>query len=161
MQIRFIMVRLSVLSIVNAGVRAILSVAFQRQLIWSSWPFPTTSANGWSALSPPDFHFASTEKPKPLSKRCETATRSAFEPLSIYSWRRSTVTALAAKEALIREARSRDFLNMKKPSIKITFRFYETWVYFLCTVILVTRIEIICFIFLAKIDVNPINKKGY
>ncbi|PNF09600.1 hypothetical protein A6J71_05285 [Enterobacter cancerogenus] len=39
---------------------------------------------------------------------------------------------------------------MSKPSIKITFRFYETAVYFLSNVILVTRIEIICFTFFGK-----------
>ncbi|RSK66490.1 hypothetical protein EJE24_14880 [Enterobacter huaxiensis] len=49
---------------------------------------------------------------------------------------------------------------MKKPSIKITFRFYGTAVYFLYNVILVTRIVIICFIFFGKDRREPHQQKG-
>ncbi|AHE72725.1 hypothetical protein M942_06260 [Enterobacter ludwigii] len=49
---------------------------------------------------------------------------------------------------------------MKKPSTEIMFLIYETAVYFLKNIILVTKIVIICFIFLAKMDVTPINKQG-
>jgi len=49
---------------------------------------------------------------------------------------------------------------MKKPSIKITFRFYGTAVYFLNNVILVTRIVIICFTFFGKDGRELHQQKG-
>jgi hypothetical protein len=54
------------------------------------------------------------------------------------------------KDVPIREVRTRDFLNMKKPSTEIMFLIYETAVYFLKNIILVTKIVIICFIFFGK-----------